>query len=81
MFKLFKKLIPTGENKSVRVLEDTWRVTWYSRYGEFSGYVEKECEIFIDEQEAKDFKKQLDDAFTLIKHTSGAIVKLEKTKR
>ena len=75
--KLFKMFFRDEQQQSVDVLE-AWEVRWTSRYGEFSGYTEKEARFFPNEDHAKEFKKALEDAFKLIKHTSGTQVSMSK---
>lgn len=49
----------------------TWEVRWESRHGEWQGNTEPEVEVFTSEEDAQTFKRALEDAFTLIRHTSG----------
>lgn len=75
---LFKKIfIPNGQKESV-IAYESWTVRWYSRNGEYSGDVRKECEIFTSEEDAEKFATQLREAFKLIKHTSRDRVVVEK---
>jgi hypothetical protein len=74
----FKKLFaPTGDKRELKTIQ-TWTVRWYSRYGQFSGDIREECEVFISEEEANHFAEQLESAFKLLKHTSGTSVKVKK---
>lgn len=80
MFKLlFKKMkVPTSnEVKEVETVQ-LWIVTWHSRYGPYSGNVEKEYEAFTSEEEANVFAKSLRNAFKLIRHTDMNNVCVEK---
>lgn len=56
----------------------SYEVRWTSRYGEYSGHTRPEIEIFKDKNEAEHFKKMLEDAFKIIKHTSGDKVSIIK---
>ena len=76
----FKKLFaPSGDKKELTALEN-WSVRWTSRYGEFSGHTQAECEFFLSEEEANHFAEQLREAFKLIRHTSLNKVEVKKTK-
>ena len=75
----FKKLlIPSGETE-VTALE-TWTVRWHSRHGSYGSDTRPECEVFLNEEDAKKFADALKAAYKLIKHTSGTSVTVEKTK-
>ena len=81
--KLFKKpprLIPDDDVTVVLSTNvHTWMVEWTSRQGSFSSDTRPEAEAFTSENEAKLFKKTLEDAFKLIKHTSGTTVTIRKS--
>jgi hypothetical protein len=79
MFLRRKMKIPNGETKEINT-GDMWVVTWIRRYGEFSSNVTKCFQAFFIEQDAKDFKKSLDDANKLIGNTSQTHVSIEKQK-
>jgi len=70
----------SSSKKQKVTAEDSWRVEWYSRDGKHFTDVHQEAEFFLVEQEAKDFKEALEDAFKLIRHTSGTQVTLTKNK-
>lgn len=73
-----KKTVPlNNETKEVEVTA-LWAVRWQSRYGPFNSDVKDEAEFFPNEQDALDFKKALENAFKLIKHTSGNNVSIKK---
>jgi hypothetical protein len=76
---IFKKLFTTKDSsiKEVQAVQ-TWVVSWYSRYGSYSGDVSKEFEVFTDLAIAEQFQKDLEAAFSLIRHTSGTSVVLKK---
>lgn len=48
----------------------TWVVSWQSRHGIWNTDTKPEYEVFIDEDKAIEFKKALEAAFKLIRHTS-----------
>lgn len=84
--KLFNALVrkpvevpATNETKTVDGVQ-VWTVRWLSRYGEFSGNVREEVAAFVNEQEAKDFKESIENAFKLLRHTSGTTVILTREK-
>tara|TARA_R110000796_G_scaffold126204_3_gene240904 strand:- start:1946 stop:2203 length:258 start_codon:yes stop_codon:yes gene_type:complete len=81
--KLFKKPPRLFPDYDVTVVLSTnvhtWIVEWNSRYGQFSTDTRTEVEAFTSENEAKFFKKSLEDAFKLIKHTSGTSVSIRKS--
>lgn len=81
IFKTKKTQVPvSNETHEVDAIV-TWSVKWKSRYGEFMGEVTEECETFIDESVAKEFKTSLDNAYKLLKHTSGTRVTLTSNER
>lgn len=61
-----KKEIPTGETQIVEVLK-SWIVKWKS-FPRASYHGENQAEFFLDEEKAKDFKKALIQAETLLKN-------------
>ena len=73
-----KTTVPTSnDTKEIDVVQ-TWEVRWRSRHGGYSSDTRDEMEIFTDEQVAKDFVKALNNAFKLIRHTSGDTVTMKK---
>lgn len=75
--RIKKKLIATTKETQEFDAHEVWAVTWKSRYGQFSSDVEKECEFFTNEEEAIEFNERLEDAFKLIRHSSGIKVEIE----
>ena len=71
--------IPTEEKQELTAME-VWSVRWYSRYGEYSNDIRKECEFFTNPEDANAFKLSLEEAFRLIRHTSKTTVELIKEK-
>jgi len=66
---IFKWLsIPTGDTKKVKAYE-SWSVRYTSRHSVYSSGTKPEAEFFTNEQDAKDFAKQLRAAFKLVKNT------------
>lgn len=80
MFKLFFKKTEVPISNKVKEVETVqlWVVTWYSRYGPYSGDVQKEYEAFTSEEEANTFAESLRNAFKLIRHTNINGVYVEK---
>lgn len=65
---LKKIFFPTGAKKSVDGLR-SWTVRWLSyelRYGKLA-YTNEEAEVFLSEEDAKEFVVQLKEAFKLTK--------------
>jgi hypothetical protein len=82
ILNLFRKklVVPqTNETKTIDAVQ-LWTVRWYSRYSEYSGGLRKEMEAFTSETEAQEFKLALENAFKLLKHTSGDEVTLTQEK-
>ena len=78
MFFFRKKIkFPSGQQKTVEAAE-TWRVSWYSRYGEYFGNTREEVEVFFSEKDAKDFADSLRNAFKLLRHKSLTTVTVKK---
>lgn len=78
MIGILKKLkLPTGETKEVDALE-SWTVSWRARTGDFSGDWETKTEVFIDEQAAKDFAKQLENAKLFLRDTWSRQITVKK---
>ena len=77
MFWQKKKLqVPeNNENKEIESIQ-LWYVSWYSRFTEYSTGTEKCVEAFPSKQEADTFAESLRNAFKLIKHTSGNVVRV-----
>ncbi len=78
----FKWLTVPGSNstKDIKVAQ-TWEVRWRSRHGEYSGDTRPELESFLSEAEATAFVKSLENAFKLIRHTSGDRATMTKAKQ
>jgi hypothetical protein len=72
----FKKSLPSGETSDILIVK-TWEVRWTSRSGQFHSDTRKELAVFTDETMANHFKQALEDAFKLIKHSSGTKVTIE----
>lgn len=70
-------------NKSLSSVEEVelWYVRWQSRYSPFCSDVKDEVKAFVRREDAEEFKKALEDAFTLIHHTSGNKVTLSKEEK
>lgn len=75
--KLTKLFFRDTQTTTVDAVE-SWEVRWYSRYGSYNNDIRPEVRAFPSQEEAHAFKHALEDAFKLIKHTSGTQVTLEK---
>lgn len=51
-------------------------VSWFSRYGKFCADTEKEIEAFTSLEDAEAFAKDLENAFKILRHTSGTEIKV-----
>lgn len=79
MFKIIRKIIKLGAQSEANLeVTELWSVRWYRRDGEYSHNTEKCCEFFTSEDDAKIFKQRLDDAFKLLRYSSGTNVELRK---
>ncbi len=70
-------IAPSGETVELESVE-TWTVRWNSRYGGYSGDTQPEVEIFLSKRDAEHFRDQLKAAFSLIRHTSGTKVVVQR---
>jgi hypothetical protein len=79
---LFVKKVTAPQSSAVKTVDavQLWTVRWLSRYNEYAGSVREEVEAFTSEQDARDFKLALENAFKLLKHTSGTTVTITKEK-
>ena len=55
-----------------------WEVRWTSRHGQYHGDTRREVRVFPKKEDAGVFRDALQDAFELVKHTSGTRVSLTK---
>jgi hypothetical protein len=69
MINIFKKLYIPKEEKTSIVAYKSWVVRWESRHTEYSGGTRPEAEIFPSKEDAMSFKKQLEEAFKLLRYT------------
>lgn len=67
----------TNEQREADAVQ-MWAVRWHSRHGAYSPDTRPEMEAFTSKREALEFKRSLEQAFCLIKHTSGTDVSIEK---
>lgn len=63
----------TNETTQIEVVQ-LWTVRWVSRNGPYSGDLRQEVEAFTSEADATAFKQSLENAFQLLRHTSGTTV-------
>jgi len=75
--ELLKIFFRDKQQQSVEIFE-CWEVRWQSRHGAFSHDTVPEIRVFPKRKDAEDFKAALEDAFKLIKHTSGNRVTVTK---
>jgi len=75
-----KTTVPvSNETKEIETVQ-LWVVSWWARYGEYSGNVDKQFEAFTSEKAANEFADSLKAAYKLLRHTSGTRVVVEKQK-
>ena len=73
-----KKKVPQEERTEIDVFE-SWTVRWTSRNGQYPFDTRPEMEIFPSKESAAAFKRELEEAFKLIKHTGhGTTVIMSK---
>lgn len=79
---LFKKIfMPTGALKTVDALR-SWTVKWSSYrhgFGSFAS-LEYQAEVFVNEEDAKNFKNELTKAFKFTKSSITNITITENTQ-
>lgn len=74
-----KKLTVPASNGTKQIdAVQLWEVRWNSRYGPYISCTQPEAEMFPTSEEAEAFALALRNAFTLIRHTSGADVAVRK---
>lgn len=77
----FKWLTVPWSNKTKKIQAvQMWEVRWQSRYGQYYSDTRPELECFPSRQEAEAFANSLENAYRLIRHTSGVRVELTKSK-
>jgi hypothetical protein len=69
----------SNDLKKVEVVQ-LWEVRWMSRHGEYFHSTRPEMEVFTSAEAANAFATSLRNAFTLLRHTSGDSVSVEKAK-
>lgn len=77
MMNLKKMFFRDEQETSVDVCE-CWEVRWKSRFDDYHGCTKPEIRVFPIKEDAEEFKKALDDAYKLIKHTHGTLTTLTK---
>lgn len=79
----WKKVPETNNEKEISVIQ-AWRVTWNSCEcsGDYSSmaYLKEQAEFFTNEQQAKEFKESLENAFKLIKNSGRKITTVSLVK-
>ena len=79
--KLFKKKInieSTAEFNADSV--KLWSVSWDRRYGKYCNDTTRCKEFFFSLEDAEEFKKRLEDATKILRHTESINIHLEKEK-
>jgi hypothetical protein len=61
-FRLKKIFIPNGQQEELTAFEN-WTVRWRSCHGYLNSESRDECEVFLNEENAKKFANQLKNAF------------------
>ena len=79
MFFKWLKVPESNATKEVKVAQ-LWEVRWHSRHGQYSSDTRPELETFLSEAEANDFATSLENAFRLIRHSSGTSIDVLKAK-
>lgn len=75
--KFIKKFFRNEDTQGVTTIQ-TWRVSWYSRYDIYHTDTRHEVEVFLNEEDAKDFAKALVDAQRLLKNTDDIHIEVTK---
>lgn len=80
MLSFLKKKIDVPVNNEVKQVDaiQLWYVRWYSRNSEWASGTNPEVEAFPNEEDALAFKTSLENAFNLIRHTSGNKVEITR---
>jgi hypothetical protein len=76
--KLFSIFIPSAKKQELKGAIETYVVRWTCRVGGYHGDTRVRYQAFTNMDEAKKFKKSLEDAHALIGNTSGNVVTIEK---
>jgi len=79
---IFTKQLEVPENNETLEVDvaQLWEVRWKSRHSEYSAGTRPEVEVFLSQQEAQDFAESLQQAFSLIRHTSGNYVQVYRSR-
>lgn len=73
-------LVPfSNKTKTIDAVQ-LWEVRWKSRFGAYASDTREEVECFTDVELANEFAQALKNAFSLLRHTSGARVSVIKSK-
>lgn len=81
MFKFLtrKIFIPSDDTTELETV-DMWVVSWYARYGEYSGETHPCYQSFFSQEDAYALANALMNANKLIGNTSGTKVNVEKQR-
>jgi hypothetical protein len=79
IIKKIHKIITGYKTKEAEGAE-VWMVSWYARYGEYSGDYKKVAKAFLNEDDADAFAESLEEAAKLLQYTEDICIKVEKQK-
>ena len=57
---------------------EIWMVSWTSRYGNYHYDVQRSAKAFLTEENAKDFKKSLEEAQHILQNTNDINITIVK---
>lgn len=81
LFSFKKVKVPAGEVKELTAYE-SWTISWDSGYRRYQSsdyfHTKRQSEVFTNEDDAKAFKKALDDALALLKDGKDRNIIIEK---
>lgn len=75
----FRKITVPFSNETKEIdVPQTWVVRWQGRVGPYYSDLIPECEVFISEKEALDFRESLEQAMKLLRYSGpGTKVTIE----
>lgn len=76
MFKKWLRVPKTNETQLIEAVR-LWEVRWTSRQDKYAADTRPEMEAFTSSEDAHAFAKSLEQAFRLIRHTSGNYVSVQ----
>ncbi len=72
-----KKLLFRDKMKKEVNAYHSWVVEWTSRHGEYSTSTRQQFEVFTSEEDAKEYKEALEQAFAFLRITSECKVSIK----